>query len=109
MIAQVEQLLNGKTGTLISLLRDEMESMADRSDFEGAAKLRDQVQALEKYAERQKVVSQDPIDRDMFAVAVDREENVACGVIFQMREGKIIGRQHKYLHQVDEKADELHM
>ena len=109
MIAQVEQLLNGKTGTLISLLRDEMESMADRSEFEEAAKLRDQVQALEKYAERQKVVSQDPIDRDMFAVAVDREENVACGVIFQMREGKIIGRQHKYLHQVDEKTDKLLM
>ncbi len=109
MIKQVEQLLNGKTETLISLLRDEMNSMAERSLFEEAAKLRDQVQALEKYAERQKVVSQDPIDRDMFAVAVDREENVACGVIFQMREGKIIGRQHKYLHQVDEKSDELLM
>lgn len=109
MIAQVEQLLNGKTKTLISLLRDEMNRLADNAEFEEAAKLRDQVHALEKYSERQKVVSQDPIDRDMFAVAVDREENVACGVIFQMREGKIIGRQHKYLHGVNEQTDALLM
>lgn len=105
MIMQVRQLLNGKTETLIGLLRDEMSRVAERAEFEEAAKLRDQVMALEKYAEKQKVVVQDPIDRDMFAVEINREENVACGVIFQMREGKIIGRQHKYFHGVNEQTD----
>ena len=109
MISQVRQLLNGKTGTLIALLRDEMSRVAALSEFEEAAKLRDQVMALEKYSERQKVVVQDPIDRDMFAVAVNREENIACGVIFQMREGKIIGRQHKYFHNIRDQSDDALM
>lgn len=109
VIRQVEQLLNGKTSTLIGLLKDEMRRLSNEKQFEEAAKLRDQVAALEKYAERQKVVSQDPIDRDMFALAVDRSENVACGVIFQMREGKIIGRQNKYLHRIDEQSEETLM
>ena len=109
VIRQVEQLLNGKTETLIALLSDEMTRLSEILDYEEAATLRDQVSALKRYAEKQKVVSQDPIDRDMFAVAVDREVNIACGVIFQMREGKIIGRQQKYLHRIEDQSDETIM
>ena len=109
MIDQVEKLLNGKTSTLIELLRDEMQRLAGEAEFEEAAKLRDQVLALEKYSERQKVISQDGVDRDLFALAVDRAENLACGVIFQMRDGSIIGRQHKYLHRIEGKLDEALM
>lgn len=101
-IDQVEKLLNGKTDTLISLLKDEMDRLADEMEFEEAAKMRDQVAALERYTEKQKVVAGDHVDRDLFALAVDREANLACGVVFQMREGKIIGRRHKYLHRIEE-------
>lgn len=101
-IKQVEQLLNGKTGALIGLLRDEMKSVSNSMQFEEAAKLRDQILALEKYSERQKVVSGDLADRDLFALAVDRETNVACGVSFQMRDGKIVGRRTQYLSRINE-------
>lgn len=109
MVNQVEKLLNGKTATLIELLKDEMDRLSSETQFEEAAKLRDQVMALEKYAERQKVVSQDGLDRDLFALAADRSENLACGVIFQMRDGAIIGRQHKYFHQIQDQSDEVLM
>jgi excinuclease ABC subunit C len=39
------------------------------------------------------------VDRDVFAYAL--EDTDACGVIFKIRDGKVLGRQHYYLNQVD--------
>lgn len=105
-IRQVEQLLNGKTGELASLLKDEMKRLAGLMQFEDAAVLRDQIAALEKYSEKQKIVSLENTDRDVFALAIDREDDVACGVLFKIREGKIVGRQHKYLRRIEGIPDE---
>ena len=100
-IEQVEKLLNGHTRELIELLADEMQRLSSTMRFEEAADMRDRVRALEKYSRQQKVVSAEETDRDLFAVATDREDNVACGVIFKVREGKVIGRQHKYMRPVE--------
>lgn len=108
-IEQVKKLLNGHTKELIDLLRDEMERLSNATRFEEAADLRDRILALEKYSRRQKVVSTDESDRDLFAIDVDRDENVACGVIFKVREGKVIGRQHKYIRPVEDLDDTLLM
>lgn len=108
-IKQVEQLLNGKTQTLIGLLKDEMQRLAKVMDFEAAATLRDQIKALQKYSEKQKIISKDFADRDLFAVAIDREENLACGVLFNVREGKVIGRQHKQLQRIEGRTEEALM
>ena len=105
-IRQVEKLLDGKTDTLINLLKDEMQRVSGKMNFEEAAKLRDQVKALEKYSERQKVVSGDLADRDLFALSVDREANAACGVVFQMRDGKIVGRRQIFLTRIGESPRE---
>jgi excinuclease ABC subunit C len=105
-IKQVEQLLNGKSNTLISLLKDEMNRFAKEMQFEEAAKLRDQINALEKYSQRQKVVAGDLADRDLFALHVDRELNAACGIAFQMRDGKIVGRRTQYLTRIEEAPEE---
>ncbi len=104
-IRQVEKLLNGHTKELIGLLRDEMQAQAEKKNYEEAARLRDQIQALEKYSEKQKIVSPDGEDRDLFGLYVDREEKIGCGVLFKVREGKIIGRQHKYLRRLDGRSD----
>lgn len=105
-IEQVEKLLNGHTQELINLLQDEMETQSEQLNFEEAARLRDQIEALETYSDRQKIVSQDFTDRDVFALHVDRDEGIACGVLFQIREGKMIGRRHKYLRQIEGRGDE---
>jgi excinuclease ABC subunit C len=105
-VRQVEQLLNGKTGTLIRLLKEEMTDQAKALNFEEAAQLRNQIRALEKYAERQKVVSLEEVDRDLFAIAVDREEGIASAVMFQVRDGKIVGNRQQYLNRIGEESDE---
>ena len=105
-IDQVEKLLNGQTQELIDLLEDEMHEQSDRHNFEEAARLRDQIQALKEYSQQQKVVSQDFADRDVFAIHLDRDEGIGCGVLFQVREGKMIGKRHKYLRRIEGRTDE---
>ncbi len=105
-IEQVKSLLNGQTQSLIDRLTDEMETASEERNFEEAARLRDQIQALKEYSQQQKVVSQDFEDRDVFALHVDRDEGIACGVLFQVREGKMIGERHTYLKRIDGRTDE---
>ncbi len=100
-IRQVRQLLDGKTKGLVSLLKDEMEACAEAMQFEEAGVLRDRIKALERYSSKQKVVSLDQVDRDLFAMAVDPEQDAAVGVMFKVREGKILGRSQKYLRRIE--------
>ncbi len=103
MIDQVAQLLKGKTETLIQMLKEEMERLAGQMKFEEAAMLRDRIKGLEAYTEKQKAVDLDQIDRDIFAFASEGDD--ACGVIFKIRDGKMIGRQHYYMGNVEEKPE----
>ena len=105
-IEQVKKLLNGQTQELIDLLEDEMYDQSERQNFEEAARLRDQIDALKEYSQQQKVVSQDFADRDVFAIHLDRDEGIGCGVLFQVREGKMIGKRHKYLKRIEGRTDE---
>jgi excinuclease ABC subunit C len=98
---KVVRLLNGKTEGLIRELREEMDMAATQLQFEEAARLRDGIIALEKYSEKMKVVSADIVDRDIFALEVDPDEGVACGVMFRVRDGRLLGRLHKFLYEID--------
>ncbi|MDX1429317.1 MAG: excinuclease ABC subunit UvrC [Rhodothermales bacterium] len=104
-IRQVIKLLEGKTADLIDLLEDEMKRHASSMRFEDAADLRDRVAALKKYSERQKVVTQDLIDRDLFGLHIDRVDDIAVGVLFKVRDGKVVGKQHKYIRRLDERPE----
>jgi excinuclease ABC subunit C len=103
MIDQVATLLRGKTESLMLSLRAEMERHASEMRFEEAALLRDRIKGLEAYSEKQKAVDLDPIDRDIVAFAAEGDD--ACGVIFKLRDGKMIGRQHYYMSNVEGKTE----
>ncbi len=100
MIKEVVQVLRGKTGALISELVKEMQELSAAFKYEEAADRRDKIRGLQNYNERQKVVDADLMDRDIFAIA--SEDDDACGVVFKIRDGKIIGRQHFYMNAVEE-------
>jgi excinuclease ABC subunit C len=104
-VRQVEKLLEGKTRDLLSLLNDEMKRMAGDMQFEDAADLRDRIAAIEKHSQRQKVVSQELVDRDIFGLHLDREEDFGVGVLFKVRDGMVIGSQHKYIKRVDGRSE----
>ncbi len=102
-IDRVERLLNGKTSGLIKELKAQMETYAENMQFEEAADMRDRIRALKKFSKRQKIVSRDFDDRDLFALKMDEEAGVACATMFKVREGKVIGRQHKYIKSLEER------
>jgi len=95
MIEQVVQLINGKIDALVKSLKEQMEKLANELRFEEAAILRDKIKALEIYTSKQSVVSFEPIDRDIFAIAHDGED--ACAVLFKVRDGKLVGSQQFFM------------
>jgi len=103
---KVVQLLNGKTSSLIRELKEEMQLAAQAMHFEEAAELRDGIEALQKYSEKMKMVTNDELNRDVFAVYADREESVSCGVLFKIREGKLMGRHNKVIKNMEGTPDE---
>ncbi|MGI9952191.1 excinuclease ABC subunit UvrC [Moorellaceae bacterium AZ2] len=91
--------LEGKQEDVVRALRSEMEEAAAKLEFERAARLRDRLRAVQEVLEQQKVVSPDFDDRD--AIALAREQGEAVGMLFFIRQGKIIGREHFFLEGQD--------
>jgi len=103
MIQQVEALLKGRTEGLKKQFEEEMNRLSGELRFEEAADYRDKLKSLEVYSEHQKVEGAENIERDIFITAA--EDDDACGVVFKIREGKLIGRQHYYFDNVEGKPE----
>lgn len=94
IIEQVGHVLKGKEDFLVNNLKKEMEAAAEALDFETAAHIRDQLNAIEHTLQRQKVLSNDRIDQDVIAVVKD-DRGAAIQMLY-IRNGKLIG-QHQYM------------
>lgn len=101
-IEKVTKLINGKTSLLIRELKEEMQIAAQAMAFEQAAYLRDSLQAIIRYSERMKMVTETEQDRDLFVVEKHSEINEACGVLLKIREGKLVGKFHRFIKLVQE-------
>jgi excinuclease ABC subunit C len=108
-IEKVERLLSGKTGDLIRDVKDEMEIASESLEFEKAARLRDSMKSLEKYNQKMKIVANKEVHRDVFAIEVDEELGEACGVLFKIREGKLIGKFNRFLKNIEDRPRSVMM
>ena len=99
IVKHVIDFINGRDRIVVEELQKKMERYARDFEFEKAAVVRDQIQNLKNFQYRQKVVTPEEIDRDLFVVY--SEDDDACTVIFKIRDGRIIGRQHHYLSGVE--------
>lgn len=102
MIDEVEKVLNGKTSSLIRELNTKMENAARSENYEEAAMLRNKIKSLEVYAEKQKVVFEDLLDRDVFGFVKEGDEG--CAMVLNIRDGKVIGKRHFYLDSIEDKT-----
>lgn len=94
-VRQAVLFLQGKQEALVDQLRREMEEAASRLEFERAAALRDQIQAVQAIAERQRTAGASQDDRDVVAVHVDGDD--ACAQVFFVRAGRLSGQEHFFL------------
>ncbi len=102
IVKKIEKLLQGKTDQLLKDIKEEMQIASDALAFEEAAKLRDSYIAVERYSEKMKIVADKKLDRDIFAVGVDEEIGEACGVLFKVREGKLMSKFRRFLRNIED-------
>lgn len=99
---KVERLLSGKTEGLMKEVKEEMEIASAALEFEQAASLRDSLLSLQKYNQKMKIVDSKKINRDLFAIEVAEDISEACGVLFKVREGKLVGKFHRYIKNIED-------
>lgn len=83
--------LAGRTDRMVRELERRMHTAAEELDFENAARLRDDVQALRRALEKQAVVLGDGTDADVIAFATDELE--VAVQIFHVRDGRVRGQR----------------
>ncbi|WP_459546955.1 excinuclease ABC subunit UvrC [Nocardia sp. X0981] len=83
--------LAGRTDRMVRDLERRMQAAAEELDFETAARLRDDVQALRRALEKQAVVLGDGTDADVIAFAGDDLE--VAVQIFHVRDGRVRGQR----------------
>ncbi|MBN2256804.1 MAG: excinuclease ABC subunit UvrC [Anaerolineaceae bacterium] len=104
MIDDLCQFLEGRSEDIIKRMNTEMEHASKTLHYEKAAALRDQIQAIERVVQRQKVFSADQVDSDVIAMA--KADNEACVQVFFIRSGRLIGREYFVLEGTEEKPDQ---
>jgi excinuclease ABC subunit C len=92
VIDDVMEFLAGKRENLVKKLLKQMEDASENLEFEKAARLRDQVQAIQTLVARQKVISTALEDQDVIAMVADDRNTIA--EMFFIRGGKLIGQEH---------------
>ena len=100
MIEDLAKFLEGKTDPVLKRLQTEMERASEQLNYEKAAVVRDQILAVERVVERQKIISSERKDSDVIAMA--RNNGEACVQIFFIRSGKLIGREYFILEGTEE-------
>ncbi|WIG96302.1 excinuclease ABC subunit UvrC [Myxococcus sp. SDU36] len=90
-VDEVVMFLEGKAGELVEGLRLRMKRAAQELKFEEAARIRDQLSAIERSLERQKVATTDFKDQDVFAF--HREGDRILFYVLWVRQGRLNGGQ----------------
>ncbi|HET9945194.1 MAG TPA: excinuclease ABC subunit UvrC [Actinomycetes bacterium] len=90
----------GQTGTYLRRLEKEMQVAAANQEYERAARLRDDVKALERAIEKQSVVLGDGTDADVVAFAEDPLE--AAVQVFYVRGGRVRGQRGWVVEKVED-------
>jgi excinuclease ABC subunit C len=91
VIKQVILFLEGKQERVVQELESKMTKAAEALDFERAAMFRDQIQAVERVIEGQRIATSVKGEQDVIAFAGDKDQ--AYVQVFFIRSGKLIGRE----------------
>jgi excinuclease ABC subunit C len=95
-VDDVTLFLQGRDKVLLDRLRERMHTAAAGEEFERAAQVRDQLQAVERTLTDQKVVSSTPVDQDVFGLY--REGDRLEIAVLHVRQGKLLGRRTFSFH-----------
>ena len=105
MMNEITRFLNGGYQEIKNQLSVKTNEAAEQLDFERAKEYRDQIAHIEVTMEKQKMMTNDYTDRDIFGYAYDK--GWMCVQVFFVRQGKLIERDVSYFRFNDEPDQEL--
>lgn len=91
--------LNGNNRSIIVKLKGKMNEASEKLEFEEAIKYRELLESANRIVERQKITDSDEEDRDIIGIASDGHDAVVQ--VFFVRGGKMIGREHHHMGEID--------
>ena len=103
MVEDVLDFLEGRTQDVRSRVREAMQAASVREDYERAKELRDALRWLDRLDEPASVEIMGTGDAD--AVGYARDGDDAVGVLIRVRDGAVLGREHRFLEGLEEEAD----
>ena len=89
-IKSAERVLDGNTAEAREMLRADMDRAAEMLEFERAAAIRDQIVALDRLSEKQKVVADVKVNRDVFALSFT--DGVGAMSMLSIRGGALVNK-----------------
>lgn len=104
IVKQVRQFLEGRDTELLDDIRSQMESAAEREDFEEAARLRDRLFKIERTLEKQRITQTSSADQDVIGLA--RQGTAVDLQMLFVRGGLLIGRKDFFWPQSADAGDE---
>ncbi|MFJ7363309.1 excinuclease ABC subunit UvrC [Peribacillus frigoritolerans] len=105
MIDDINRFLNGGHTEIKKELTEKMLEASEELDFERAKEFRDKIAHIDITMEKQKMMTTDFIDRDVFGFAYDK--GWMCVQVFFVRQGKLIERDVSLFPVYDEPEQEL--
>ena len=102
LIKKATAVLSGNARATIDELTREMMAAAEEMEFERAAKLRDSIEALRGLSEKQKVVGDGKLSRDVFAIATSG--SIGALAMLSIRSGSLINK-NEFLISRSEESD----
>ena len=101
-IEQIIMLLEGRTENIIKQLEKEMKLKSEEQNYEQAAILRNKINAIKTFSEKQKVsnINEKTID----VIGMYKNEIEVCIEIFFVRNSKMIGREHYFLNNMSDES-----
>ena len=94
-VKETISFLNGNYKDVLEILTEKMEKAAELMEYEDAAKYRDLINSVKSVSIKQKITSDEYMDRDIIAYAM--EGNDAVVQVFFVRNGKVLGREHFHI------------
>ena len=94
-VKETISFLNGNYKGVLDILTKKMEKAAELMEYEDAAKYRDLINSVKSVSIKQKITSDEYMDRDIIAYAM--EGNDAVVQVFFVRNGKVLGREHFHI------------
>jgi excinuclease ABC subunit C len=103
MVADVVDFLEGRTVDVRQKVREAMVAASGREDFERAKDMRDALRWLDRLEEPVSVEVMGTGDADVIGYARDGDD--AVGVLVTVRDGRVVGREHRFLEGLEEEQD----